>query len=58
MVIRIPSRLIIIIPSRIIEGRLIIETDTTPPLPVKALSYTGIILGVMLFMVSLVLWQR
>jgi hypothetical protein len=51
MVIRIPSRPIIIIPSRIIEGRLIIEIDTTPPLPVLALSNIGVLFGVMLFIV-------
>jgi len=50
MVIRIPSRLIIIIPSRITEGRLIIEIDTTPLSPIWALSNIGALFGVMLFM--------
>jgi hypothetical protein len=49
MVIRIPSRLRIIIPSRIIEGRLIIEIDTTPLSPIWVLSKIGALFCVMFF---------
>ena len=49
MVFRIPSRLRIIIPSRIIEGRLIIEKDITPPTPIWVLSNIGVLFCVMFF---------
>lgn len=55
MVIRIPSRLRIIIPSRIIEGRLIIELDTTPILPNPAFMKTESIFCVVFFIVDLLL---
>lgn len=47
---RIPSRLRIIIPSRIIEGRLLIEIDTTPLLPILVLSKTEMLFCVVFFM--------
>lgn len=47
---RIPSRLRIIIPSRIIEGRLLIEIDTTPLLPNPAFEKTESIFCVVFFM--------
>ena len=50
MVIRIPSRLRIIIPNRIIEGGLIIEIDTTPLLPILAFSRKRLLFRVVFFM--------
>ena len=49
---RIPSRLRIIIPSRIIEGRLLIEIDTTPLMPVLASVKNGTIFCVVFFIVD------
>ena len=56
MVIRIPSRLIII-PSRIIEGRLLIEKDTTPPAPFVAGSNIETLFGVVFFILVLLLCE-
>jgi hypothetical protein len=54
MVIRIPSRLrIIIIPSRIIEGRLIIEKDTTLPEPIPVLLKIRALFSVVFFILVL-----
>jgi hypothetical protein len=54
-VIRIPSRLRIVIPSRRIEGRLLIEIDTTPLLPNPAFMKTEAIFCAVSFIIDFLL---